>query len=175
MGWGSKIVNKKCRVLFEWPFILQTFSTFRCQNKSGGFGGGPGQISHLAPTYAAVNALSILGGEVMNVSKRVFFLNFSFCPCILNERSYVFLQDALKVIDRPKLMSWLNRLRLDDGSFMMHENDGEVDIRGVYCALSVARLTNVFTPGLYNHFYLPLPQFCQNHLYIFCLLSLSHG
>ncbi len=83
----------------------------------------------------------------------------------LNERSYVFLQDALKVIDRTKLMSWLNRLRLDDGSFMMHENDGEVDIRGVYCALSVARLTNVFTPGLYNHFYLPLPQFCQNHLY----------
>lgn len=93
----------------------------RCQNKSGGFGGGPGQISHLAPTYAAVNALSILGGE-----------------------------DALKVIDRTKLMSWLNRLRLDDGSFMMHENDGEVDIRGVYCALSVARLTNVFTPELFH-------------------------
>ena len=28
-----------------------------CQNPDGGFGGGPGQISHLAPTYASVNAL----------------------------------------------------------------------------------------------------------------------
>jgi hypothetical protein len=44
-------------------------------------------------------------------------------------------------------MRWLNSLRLDDGSFMMHADDGEVDIRGVYCALSVARLTNVFTHG----------------------------
>ena len=34
-----------------------------CQNEDGGFGGGPYQISHLAPTYATVNALVILGGE----------------------------------------------------------------------------------------------------------------
>lgn len=30
-----------------------------CQSKTGGFGGGPGQISHLAPTYAGTNALMI--------------------------------------------------------------------------------------------------------------------
>lgn len=35
----------------------------RCQNPSGGFAGGPGQLSHLAPTYAAVNALVILGTQ----------------------------------------------------------------------------------------------------------------
>ena len=33
----------------------------RCQNPDGGFGGGPGQVSHLAPTYGAVNALCCLG------------------------------------------------------------------------------------------------------------------
>lgn len=33
----------------------------KCQNPEGGFGGGPGQYSHLAPTYAAVNALVIIG------------------------------------------------------------------------------------------------------------------
>ena len=33
---------------------------------------------------------------------------------------------------------------------MMHQVDGEVDIRGVYCALSVARLTNIFTAGNYS-------------------------
>lgn len=27
---------------------------------TGGFGGGPGQLPHLAPTYAAVNALSLI-------------------------------------------------------------------------------------------------------------------
>ena len=32
-----------------------------CQNTDGGFGGGPGQFSHLAPTYAAINALAIIG------------------------------------------------------------------------------------------------------------------
>ncbi len=34
-----------------------------CQDKAGGFAGGPGQQAHLAPTYAAVNALCILGTE----------------------------------------------------------------------------------------------------------------
>lgn len=32
-----------------------------CQHPDGGFGGGPGQASHLLPTYAAVAALSIVG------------------------------------------------------------------------------------------------------------------
>lgn len=36
---------------------------FRCQSPDGGFGGGPGQFPHLAATYAAVNALVILGTE----------------------------------------------------------------------------------------------------------------
>ena len=92
-----------------------------CQNSDGGFGGGPGQLSHLAPTYAAVNALCILGTEA-----------------------------AYKVVDREKLVSWMNKLRLEDGSFLMHE-DGEVDIRGVYCALSAARLTNIFSPDLFKN------------------------
>lgn len=34
-----------------------------CQNPNGGFGGGPGQLSHLAPTYAAVLALAYVGEE----------------------------------------------------------------------------------------------------------------
>lgn len=31
------------------------------QNVSGGFGGGHGQISHIAPSYAAVLSLAMLG------------------------------------------------------------------------------------------------------------------
>ena len=40
--------------------------------------------------------------------------------------------------------------RLADGSFIMHA-DGEVDIRGTYCALSIARMTNVFSPELFEN------------------------
>ena len=35
-----------------------------CQDPDGGFAGGPGQLAHLAPTYAAVNSLTIIGTEV---------------------------------------------------------------------------------------------------------------
>ena len=33
----------------------------RCQSPTGGFGGGPGQLPHLATTFAAVSALATLG------------------------------------------------------------------------------------------------------------------
>ncbi|KAK9886559.1 hypothetical protein WA026_017486 [Henosepilachna vigintioctopunctata] len=90
----------------------------KCQNPTGGFGGGPGQISHLAPTYAAVNALIILGTE-----------------------------EAYKVINREKLSDFLWTLKQQNGSFCMHV-DGEIDIRGVYCALAVASLTNILSDKL---------------------------
>jgi hypothetical protein len=41
-------------LIYEFLFAL-----CRCQDPEGGFGGGPGQLAHLAPTYAAVNALAI--------------------------------------------------------------------------------------------------------------------
>lgn len=91
-----------------------------CQHPDGGFGGGPMQFPHIAPTYAAVNALCILS----NITEKV-----------------------LEVIDRQKLYEYLMRMRTDDGAFKMHDG-GEVDIRGVYCALSAARLTNIVTPEL---------------------------
>ena len=93
----------------------------RCQNPDGGFGGGPGQISHLAPTYAAVNSLCIIGTE-----------------------------SAYNLVNRQKLVQWMNTLRLKDGSFLMHQ-DGEIDIRGVYCAVSVAKLINVYSPELFKN------------------------
>lgn len=36
-------------------------SLSRWQHPEGGFGGGPGQLPHLAATYAAVNALVTIG------------------------------------------------------------------------------------------------------------------
>ncbi|XP_074643711.1 protein farnesyltransferase subunit beta-like [Tubulanus polymorphus] len=91
----------------------------KCQNKDGGFGGGPYQQSHLATTYGAVNALCIIGTE-----------------------------HAYKIIDRKSLYKWMMSLRNEEGAFRMHEG-GELDVRGVYCAASVAKLLNLITPQLF--------------------------
>jgi protein farnesyltransferase subunit beta len=90
------------------------------QDPEGGYAGGPGQVPHLAPTYAAVNALCILGTD-----------------------------SALASVRREPLAAWMDRLRQPDGAFMMHI-DGELDIRGVYCALAVARLTNIYSEDLFR-------------------------
>ncbi|KAI8593264.1 terpenoid cyclases/protein prenyltransferase alpha-alpha toroid [Geranomyces variabilis] len=89
-----------------------------CQDPEGGFAGGPGQLPHVAPTYAAVNALAIIGTE-----------------------------EAFAVVKRPELLSFLLRMKQPDGSFIMHEG-GEVDVRGSYCALAPAKFLNILTPAL---------------------------
>ncbi|KAL8278251.1 hypothetical protein RQP46_009424 [Phenoliferia psychrophenolica] len=89
----------------------------KCQNPDGGFGGGPGQLSHLAPSYAAVLALSYVG------------------------------EDGFKMINRRGMYNFFLKLKQPDGSFIMHIG-GEVDVRGCYCALTVATLLNILTPAL---------------------------
>ncbi|KAI0973241.1 terpenoid cyclases/protein prenyltransferase alpha-alpha toroid [Xylaria arbuscula] len=74
------------------------------QNETGGFGGGFGQQSHLATTYAMVLSLAIVGGEA-----------------------------AYQVIDRRAMWKWLCALKQPDGSFRLTLG-GEIDVRGAYCA-----------------------------------------
>ena len=51
------------------PSVIQTLSPM--QNADGGFGSGHGQISHCAPSYAAVLSLAMVGGdESMNMIDR---------------------------------------------------------------------------------------------------------
>lgn len=71
------------------------------QNATGGFGGGNGQMSHLAPTYAILLALAIVGGD-----------------------------ETLDVIDRRTMWKWLGALKQPDGGFQMSVG-GEEDIRYV--------------------------------------------
>ncbi|ORY42982.1 Farnesyltransferase subunit beta [Leucosporidium creatinivorum] len=75
-----------------------------CQNPEGGFGGGPGQMSHLAPR-------------------------------------------GWDMIDRKGMYNFLMSVKQPDGSFIMHKG-GEVDVRGCYCALTIATLLNILTPQL---------------------------
>eukprot|EP00873_Tetraselmis_striata_P007213 jgi/Tetstr1/427477/TSEL_017605.t1 len=84
-----------------------------CQHPTGGFGGGPGQLPHLAPTYAAVAALLTIGSP-----------------------------EALAAVDRPAMLDFLRRMCVPSeagGGFTVHEG-GEVDVRGCFTALATAHM-----------------------------------
>ncbi|CAL0298960.1 unnamed protein product [Lupinus luteus] len=90
----------------------------RCQDPNGGYAGGPGQMPHLATTYAAVNALITLGG-----------------------------QKAFASINRDKLYGFLRRMKQPNGGFRMHD-EGEIDVRACYTAISVASVLNILDDEL---------------------------
>ncbi|KAK7365160.1 hypothetical protein VNO80_13998 [Phaseolus coccineus] len=90
----------------------------RCQDPDGGYAGGPGQMPHIATTYAAVNTLITLGG-----------------------------QKSLTSINRDKLHGFLRRMKQPNGGFRMHD-DGEIDIRACYTAISVASILNILDDEL---------------------------
>ncbi|KAI3474882.1 hypothetical protein Pfo_030193 [Paulownia fortunei] len=71
----------------------------RCQDPNGGYGGGPGQMPHLATTYAAINTLITVGGH-----------------------------KSLSSINRKTLYAFLLRMKDASGGFRMHDG-GEVDVR----------------------------------------------
>lgn len=100
-----------------YPRIISTLATI--QNNSGGFGGGPLQLSHAAPNYAAVLALCIVGTD-----------------------------EALGSINRPAMYNYfLNMKNANGQGFRMHTN-GETDTRGTYTILAVAKILNILTPEL---------------------------
>uniref|UniRef100_A0A6B2L6D9 Protein farnesyltransferase subunit beta n=1 Tax=Arcella intermedia TaxID=1963864 RepID=A0A6B2L6D9_9EUKA len=90
----------------------------QCADPAGGLCGGPGQLPHLAPTYAGINALLICATE-----------------------------EAYQSIDRKALYQFFLKLKIPGGGFRVHEN-GEADVRGSYCALSVAYVLNLLTEEL---------------------------
>ena len=99
------------------PYRERLIETLRpIQNyNTGGFGGGNGQTSHVAVTYAAVLALCTVGGR-----------------------------EAFQLIDRVKMWKWLSSLKQVDGGFCVCDG-GEEDVRGVYCALTLISLLGLPT------------------------------
>ncbi|KAL8850792.1 MAG: hypothetical protein Q9221_004290 [Calogaya cf. arnoldii] len=91
--------------------VTQTFSPM--QNIDGGFGGGHGQISHCASSYAVVLSLAMVGGS-----------------------------DSLGMIDRKALWHWLGQVKQADGGFRVCV-DGEEDVRGGYCSMVLISLLNL--------------------------------
>lgn len=93
---------------------------FKISPSRGPFGGGIGQLPHIAGTYAAVNALAL-------------------CDNIDN---------CWDQINRKDIYQWLLSLKQKDGGFKTCLEVGENDTRGVYCALSIASQLNILTEEL---------------------------
>lgn len=91
--------------------VAHTFSL--AQHPEGGYGGGYGQLPHLACTYAAVLSLAMAGGT-----------------------------ESYNSINRKALWHFLGRMKQADGGFTMAEG-GEEDIRGAFCAMVILSLLNL--------------------------------
>ena len=83
------------------------------QNPTGGFGGGHGQYSHLAGSYACLLSIALVGGP-----------------------------ETYGLINRRNMWEWLGRLKQSDGGFQVCEG-GEEDVRGAYCALVMISLLDL--------------------------------
>ncbi|CAD5223381.1 unnamed protein product [Bursaphelenchus okinawaensis] len=114
---GLKLLGYKLTKEEEKQFIVFLKS---CQNPEGGFGGAPGNYSHMATTYAAVMSLVTIGTE-----------------------------EALAVIDRKKLIDFYWTMKLPDGSFMLHET-GEIDVRAVYCMIACCYVCGIMNEPLFE-------------------------
>mmetsp|Transcript_5893 Transcript_5893/g.6125 ORF Transcript_5893/g.6125 Transcript_5893/m.6125 type:complete len:446 (+) Transcript_5893:1476-2813(+) len=111
---GLALLGNDAQVFHER--IIDTLSHF--QNPSGGFGGGPNQLTHGAPNFASILTLCEIGTN-----------------------------ESLGMIDRVAMYNHLLSIRSPGGGFTMHI-DGEIDMRSCYTALVVARLLNLLTPEL---------------------------
>jgi protein farnesyltransferase subunit beta len=101
---------------FFYPRVISTLKYI--QNRTGGFGGGPGQITHCAPNYAAVLTLCTIGTPA-----------------------------ALGIIDRAAMYHYFLSLKHPSGGIAIHTG-GEVDSRGTYTIICVARILNILTDEL---------------------------
>eukprot|EP00986_Skeletonema_menzelii_P006189 scaffold2335_cov135-Skeletonema_menzelii.AAC.2 len=102
----------------------------------GGFGGGPQQMPHCAPTYAAVLTLCIIAGigcgqeAAVNRSQNPYHEAGRLAIALLNEKRL------------PMYAFFLTLREHEDGeriAFRMH-HDGEIDVRATYCILTPCHL-----------------------------------
>lgn len=123
----------------------------------GGFGGGPSQMPHCAPTYAAVLALSIVAGIGLadNSSYNVTNDESEIGTNKINENNRNPYREAGKLAltllseKRLPLYAFFLSLRERQGTqddeediriaFRMH-HDGEIDVRASYCILAPCKL-----------------------------------
>ncbi|CCC68666.1 hypothetical protein NCAS_0B05820 [Naumovozyma castellii] len=106
---------------FKRSLAQKLFKLVESDNSCGGpFGGGVGQLPHMAGSFAAINSLVVCDN----------------------------IDGCWDKVDRKAIYKWLMELKQPDGGFKTCLEVGETDTRGVYCALEVASLLNLMTVEL---------------------------
>ncbi|KAI8452006.1 terpenoid cyclases/protein prenyltransferase alpha-alpha toroid [Phakopsora pachyrhizi] len=119
--------------LDERKRAIDTIISF--QNSSGGFGGGPGYLSHLAGTYACISTLAILTSGLTDD----------------------LIHQTWSRVDRRGMYDWMLSLKRSDGSFQVQLN-GEIDHRASYAVIAIGTFLNILTPELIDS----LPEFINS-------------
>ena len=131
----------------------------QCHNaETGGFRGAPHLMSHVASSYAAVMAIVNISNEqaynIVDIPKMKQYLmrvknNFKVDPESSNMFGYLSPTEQSKIDDNDP-SKYIGTI---PGSMAIHEN-GEMDIRGVYCSLVCADILGIlednkeFTDGV---------------------------
>ncbi len=126
-----------------------------CQDPEGGFGGGPMQLPHLAPTYAAVACLVTLGGEAaLSVVNKQATLRFLQQRAVAPEEGGGFTVCEGKPCVYPANRPNCNDMQLSPETcrhVAISSNEvcacehagGEVDVRGCYTAMAAAHMLSL--------------------------------
>ena len=126
-----------------------------CQDPEGGFGGGPMQLPHLAPTYAAIACLVTLGGEAaLSVIHKQATLRFLQQRAVAPEEGGGFTVCEGNPGECPANGTNCNGMQPSRGALRpvaISSNDvcayehagGEVDVRGCYTAMAAAHMLNL--------------------------------
>ena len=74
--------------------VVQTVAP--AQNADGGFGGGHGQVSHCAPSYAAILSLAMVGGsEALDlIDRRSLYVHVKYTSTTIRLRSVLKMEMA---------------------------------------------------------------------------------
>ena len=148
--------NKKLTDLYNIQQQDGTSSNTNSQGKieliGGGFGGGPQQMPHCAPSYAAVLSLCIIAGigcgqeATMNKSQNPYHEAGRLAmELLLSKRlpMYAFFLTLREYEDEERI------------AFRMH-HDGEIDVRATYCILTPCHLLGLLnTEEEKNHLLSP--------------------
>ncbi|KAL3785347.1 hypothetical protein ACHAWO_008024 [Cyclotella atomus] len=119
--------------------------------QAGGFGGGPQQMPHCAPTYAAVLSLSIVAS--LGLSKSNTHPYYKAGREALNLLSDKRLQMYAFFVSLRVDASQLYETNIVDSTAFRMQHDGEVDVRATYCLLAPAHLLGLLLDddNVYQH------------------------
>jgi len=114
---------------------------------AGGYGGGPGQLAHCAPTYAAVLTLCIIASHSPSSASSQMALSLLHKVRLPLYAWFLSLRYHVPPYIASSFLNNTSNTQMT--GYRMH-HDGEVDVRATYTILTITSLLNITTKDLTN-------------------------